>query len=200
MSQDTLIHRAVTPLVRPLIGTAIRPNHLTAMRLATGLGAAIAFARHETLLATVLFFVAGGLDRADGVLARLSGHTTRYGHNLDLAADCTATIAVFVGLAWSLCGSAFQGWAPALAAGAGCGVVALFWQLNRPRLSQPARPGRRVNFDPDDALLLLPICVWTFGAAPPLIAATIMTPLAALWVALSYTGKAQAARAPQSGS
>src|ERR1700712_1771468 len=147
MSQDTLIHRAVTPLVRPLIGTAVRPNHLTAVRLAAGLGAAIAFARHETLLATLLFFFAGGLDRADGVLARLSGHSTRYGHSLDLAADCTATLAVFVGLAWSLLGSPFQSWAPLLAAGSGCGVVALFWQLNRPRLSQASRPVSRAHFD-----------------------------------------------------
>jgi hypothetical protein len=58
----------------------------------------------------------------------------------------------------------------------------------------------RANFDPDDALLLLPVCVWLFGAAPPLIAAAIVTPLAALWIAVSHAGKAQAARAPQSGS
>ena len=40
MSHDTWIHRAVRAGIRPLVGTAVRPNHLTSLRLARGMGAA----------------------------------------------------------------------------------------------------------------------------------------------------------------
>jgi hypothetical protein len=38
--------------------------------------------------------------------------------------------------------------------------------------------------DPDDALILVPIFVWTGTTAPMIIAAAVITPLAALWLAL----------------
>ena len=36
MSHHTWLHRIVRPAVRPLVGTAVTPNHLTALRLITG--------------------------------------------------------------------------------------------------------------------------------------------------------------------
>ena len=44
MSHDTWIHRCARVLVRPLVRTRVTPNHLTTVRLLTGLGSAAAFA------------------------------------------------------------------------------------------------------------------------------------------------------------
>ena len=68
---------------------------------------------------------------------------------------------------------------------AGLGIGALFWQLNALKIVE-LRPysawGDRINADPDDALILVPVLVWCGAAVPALIAAAVITPLAALWI------------------
>ncbi|MCH8834893.1 MAG: CDP-alcohol phosphatidyltransferase family protein, partial [Proteobacteria bacterium] len=65
--------------VRPLVGTAVTPNHLTTLRLATGLAAAGALAVGTSPwqhVGAAIFVVSLVLDRADGELARLAGKTS----------------------------------------------------------------------------------------------------------------------------
>ena len=188
MSHDTVAHRLVRPLVRPLVGTAIRPNHLTLLRFVTGLAAAAAFAqgsREWVALGAGVFLVSTLLDRADGILARLSGHMSRLGHRLDLIADCSANALAFCGLGWGARAGWLQGRAPVLGALAAVGVVTLFWQINgRGRPALPGAPPRdgRVLFDPDDAILAVPVLLWCTGATPILLLAGSITPVLALWV------------------
>ncbi len=103
MSHNTLIHQAVRPAIRLLAArTRVAPDHLTALRLVTGLGVAAVFAQGGgadwLLLGSCLFLFSALLDRADGELARQTRRFSRRGHQWDLLADCTCTVMVFVGL------------------------------------------------------------------------------------------------------
>ena len=68
----TWTHLLARPVVRPLIGTAVRPNHLTTLRLLTGIAACVALAlgtRAGMWWGGGLWLVSAFLDRADGELA-----------------------------------------------------------------------------------------------------------------------------------
>lgn len=194
MSHDTVAHRIVRPLVRPLVGTPVRPNHLTLLRFVTGLAAAAAFARGgqgPVALGAAIFLVSSLLDRADGVLARLSGHMSPLGHRLDLISDCSANALAFCGLGWGARSGWLQGWSPLLGVLAGVGVVTLFWQVNGlGRKALPGAPARdgHVLFDPDDAIMAVPLLLWCVGATPVLLLAGTITPVLALWVSFRERG------------
>ncbi|TLY73790.1 MAG: CDP-alcohol phosphatidyltransferase family protein, partial [Gammaproteobacteria bacterium] len=77
-------------LVTPLKDSWVTPNHLTTVRLATGIAAAAAFVPGTygwSNLGALLLILSNFLDHADGELARLSGKTSRIGHLYDLASD-----------------------------------------------------------------------------------------------------------------
>ncbi len=68
-------HLLARPVIRPLIGTPVRPNHLTSLRLLTGVGACVALGlgTHAGLWwGGWLWLLSAFLDRADGELARLA--------------------------------------------------------------------------------------------------------------------------------
>ena len=68
---------------------------------------------------------------------------------------------------------------------AGLGVGALFLELNVLKLGSVRGHnlfGGRLRVDPDDAMIVVPILVWCGLAVPTLIAAAVVTPLAALGV------------------
>lgn len=135
MSHETLIHQAVRPTVRVLAAqTRVTPDHLTTLRLSTGLGAAASFACGGGVgwmaLGTILFLFSALLDRADGELARQTRRFSRYGHRWDLVADCTCTAAVFVGLGLAAMGGVFGQGSIVLGVLAGAGAVCVFWQVN----------------------------------------------------------------------
>jgi archaetidylinositol phosphate synthase len=69
MSHNPWTHRIVPPIVRPLIGTGVTPNHLTTLRLLTGVATALRMARGDRFwsdLASAVFLLSFLLDRADG--------------------------------------------------------------------------------------------------------------------------------------
>lgn len=190
MSHDTLIHRLVRPAVRALARTSVTPNQVTAARLSTALAAAAAFAVGDprwTAAGAGVFLLSLLLDRADGELARQTGKISRSGHRFDLVADCASNAAALIGLG---VGQADPlGWSgPGLGLLAGFGVGAMFWILNvvreTPAPSLTLADGQ-VVIDPDDAMALLPLLLWLGLATPVLIAAAVITPLAAVWMALS---------------
>ena len=185
MSHNTWIHRAVRVGVRPLIGTAVTPNHLTTLRLLTGLAAAAAYAAGGetwTLVASAIFVLSVLLDRADGDFARISGKTSRFGHVYDFIADGASNTAVFIGIGIGLGGSALGGWGPALGLIAGSAVALTEWLVVRLDAigHSSAGLGGFWGFDPDDAILIVPVAM-AFGQGVPLIvAASIGAPAAAL--------------------
>lgn len=192
MSHDTLVHQIVRPVVRTVaVRTRVTPDHLTALRLATGLGAAASFACGGAgwmLLGTCLFLVSALLDRADGELARQTRRFSRHGHRWDLMADCACTASAFLGLGFGAAGGVLGQGSVALGVLAGTGVVCVFWQVNvagTGALSGYAGKGGRVLADPDDAMFAVPLLLWFAGAETVLALAGVLAPAAALWAGVT---------------
>ncbi|MGH8715773.1 MAG: CDP-alcohol phosphatidyltransferase family protein, partial [Burkholderiales bacterium] len=113
MSHNTWIHRFVRVGVRPLVHTPVAPNHLTTLRLLTGLGASAMFAvGGPAALAwgAGVFVLSVLLDRADGELARQSGKRSAFGHKYDLVTDGLCNALVFIGLGIGLSGGSPLEW------------------------------------------------------------------------------------------
>ena len=203
MSHDTWAHRMIAPAVRPLARTPVTPNQLTAVRLAFGIAAAGAFAAGGPVwpqagsglwIASMLF------DRADGILARLTGKTSAWGHKFDLFADFTSTTLVFAGIGIGLRGGTLGPWAPALGAVAGLSVAAIFALVYRIQGLLPA--GRSAvpsaaGFDADDVLFVVAPVAWLGWLQPFLVTAAVGAPLAA---ALALATLAQLRRAQRSNT
>jgi len=187
MSQNTLIHGLVRPAVRALAAhTGLTPNHLTTLRLTTGLAAAVIFAQGPygwaSIFGGLIFLLSMLLDRADGELARHTNQMSVAGHRYDLASDCIVGISTFIGIGIGVAHTAGLNalWLGALA---GIGIGVLFLEFNLMNLASVRGHdllGGRIRVDPDDAMILVPVLVWCNLAAPMLIAAAVVAPLAAL--------------------
>ncbi len=87
---DTWSHDAARVLVRPLVGTWVRPNHITMRRLLTGILACVLLALGEpraALWSGVFWLISVFLDRADGELARIGQLQSRGGDLFDYYTD-----------------------------------------------------------------------------------------------------------------
>ena len=171
--------------MRPLVDTRITPNQLTTLRLATGLVAAGCYATTDTdwhLTGSAAFLFSMLLDRADGELARLSGKFSRHGHKYDLIVDALSNGLAFLGIGVGARYGAIGEWSVALGALACVSVLIVLAvvlrgesKLGAGTIALPPM-GR---FDPDDAMIVVPIAM-VFGMGVPLIvAAAIGTPIMA---------------------
>ena len=203
MSHDTWIHRAARACVAaPLAGTPVTPNHLTALRLVLGLAAAAAFASGErglVLAGCGIFLVSMLLDRADGELARLTGRTSRFGRLFDVAADAVCDCLVLVAVGVGARHGAFGEWAVAMGALGGVSVAAIFLALLHVEtrrgagavdLSGPA------GFDPDDAMILIPVALAAGLADWLLLASALTAPAVALVLVPRLLGAAREGSRP----
>lgn len=186
MSHNTWIHKGARALVRPLVGTSVTPNHLTGLRLVTGIAAAAALAVGDDGWRTIgaaVFVVSLVLDRADGELARLSGKTSEWGHRFDLVVDSLVNGLVFIGIGIGLRQGGLGLWALPLGVLAGGAVAAVLWLVVRlesaqgPRAAELPQAG---GFDADDAMLAVPLALWLGFAEPLLAAAAVGAPLFAV--------------------
>jgi archaetidylinositol phosphate synthase len=186
VSHDTLIHRIIRPLIRRVAPLGVTPNQITTLRLITGLAAAACFAagtRSSFDVGAGVFVLSMLLDRADGELARQTGQTSKSGHQYDLASDWIGTVVAFLGIGVGLASSLGE---IAIALGLVAGVAAgvLFWQSNILKLEHPPgyrAPNGRVLFDPDDAMLAVPLFIWIGLAASVLVVAATLAPALAIW-------------------
>ena len=189
MSQNTLIHGLVRPAVRAVAAhTGLTPNHVTTLRLATGLAAGMTFAQGTygwvAIIGGFIFLLSMLLDRADGELARHTNRMSVAGHRYDLVSDCMVGISTFIGIGIGVVHTAGLNalWLGALA---GLGIGVLFLELNVLKLASVRGHdlfGGRIRVDPDDAMIVVPVLIWCDLAAPMLIAAAVVTPSAALGV------------------
>ncbi len=192
MSHNTLIHRVVRIGVRPLVGTGVTPNHLTSLRLVTGLAAAAALAVGTPgwrAWGAGIFVFSLLLDRADGELARLGGSTSAGGHKYDLIADSLCTSLAFVGLGVGLRDGAFGPWAALMGLVAGAAIASILLLILRLEALEGERAGElsgAAGFDPDDGLLALPLLVWLGWAEALLAAACVGAPSFAAFMYLKY--------------
>ena len=188
MSHDTWIHRVARMVaVKPLAAARVRPNHVTTVRLATGLAAAAAIGTGLPLwqdIGAAVFVVSMVLDRADGDLARLTGQTSAAGHRYDMVADGVSNAAVYIGLGFGMRNGAYGLLALPMGLAAGVAIAAILSLAVRAEERQGPRaaelPGL-AGFDADDAMILVPLTIW-FGIGELLLsAAAVGAPLFAVF-------------------
>lgn len=185
MSHDTWVHRAVRPVVRRLATTAVTPNQLTAGRLVTAVASALLIASGDpgwSKAGGALFLVSFLLDRADGDLARIRGETSAWGHRFDLCSDYTANILVFMGIGFGLQDGPLGPAAIAMGALAGSAIGLIFWLVRHvEQVDGAAAFPTAGGFDPDDAMIAIPIAIWLDGETYILAAAAIGAPAFLVW-------------------
>jgi len=176
-------HRVARMAVRPLLGTRVRPNHLTTLRMLSGVAACACFAlgTHSGLvLGGWVWLLSAFLDRADGELARLGNLMSAAGHRYDYYADNFVNSAFFISIGIGL----RQSWLGSLAVPLGVlsgtsmfliGVFAYSLESRSPP-GQKAYTGRW-GFDPDDGMYLMTPFAWLGWFAPVLIGSSVGTTL-----------------------
>lgn len=181
--------RLAARIVRPFCNSWVTPNHLTTLRLLSGLGAALLFGGGEWLnLAAWLWVLSTFLDHTDGELARMSGKQSRLGHTYDLFTDALATISLFIGIGWGLTNSFLGEWALMMGLITGSAIAIIFHLRNKIEQHSGKAATKQpdfMGFEPEDTLYLLPLVVWLDGLAGFLSVATLITPLVAIFIALS---------------
>lgn len=192
MSHNTWAHRLVTVAVRPLVRTSITPNQITTLRLVTGLAAALTFATGNAVAAQiggVLWIVSMLCDRADGILARLTGKTSAWGHVYDLICDFIVTVLLFVAIGIGMRDGPFGDLGVWLGLFAGGSIALIFWLLYRldqllptDRAAVPTAAG----FDPDDILFVVGPLAWFGWLGEFLIVSSVGAPIAAVLVTGAY--------------
>ena len=184
---DSWTHKLARLAVRPLIDSPVTPNHLTTLRLLTGLAACLGFAhgdRFFVICAGFLWIASAFLDRADGELARLSGKMSRNGHLYDYACDVVVNGLVFLSIGIGLRSESFG--AGYIIFGFIAGVTVSAASLLSERLEKmnsdigKAYEGR-AGFDFDDILYIFGPLAWLDLLSFLLIGAVIGGPIFAGW-------------------
>lgn len=182
--------RLAARIVQPFCNSRVTPNHLTTLRLLSGLGAALLFGGGEWLnLAAWLWVLSTFLDHTDGELARMSGKQSRLGHTYDLYTDALATISLFIGIGWGLTNSFLGEWTPMMGLVTGSAIAIIFHLRNKIEQHSGKAATKQpdfMGFEPEDTLYLLPLVVWLDGLAGFLSVATLITPLVAIFSARQY--------------
>jgi phosphatidylglycerophosphate synthase len=182
---DSWTHLLARQLVRPLLGTPVRPNHLTTLRLVTGIGACTLFALGTTVAMAwggIVWLVSAVLDRADGELARIGDMKSENGHRYDYYSDVLVNTAFFVAIGFGLRQGRLGDWSIPLGLIAGGALFLCMWWSEL--LERASGPGTRAyegrwGFDPDDALMLMAPFAWFGWLEPILIGAAAVAPVVA---------------------
>lgn len=184
--------RLAEAMVRPLLGTRIRPNHLTMLRLFVGLAGVVLIVRGTYLTTNLgmgLVVVASFLDHTDGALARLGGYASRFGHLLDLAVDALITVLLFVALGVVASSGGLGNLAIGLGLVAGVAVSAMFYMRMRIE-EQEGKAGTRQphwgGFELEDVLYVLPLVSLLGVIEAFVVVAAIGTSGFSLWVLRDY--------------
>lgn len=179
MSGGSWTHRLARPLVRPLVGTGITPNHITTARLVTGLMAAAALMPGTpdwTWWAGWLWLLSAFLDRADGELARIGNMSTPEGHDWDCLVDNIVNPVFFAAIGIGLRHSVLGDWAIPLGfIAAGSLFLCGYWsELLEKRLNFEVKAYTGAfGFDLDDLLYLFAPLAWMDWLMPILVGAAI---------------------------
>jgi len=175
--------RLASLLIRPLRDTPVTPNHLTTVRLLTGIAAAAAFSSGVwPNLAAILLALSNLLDHTDGELARLTAKSSRAGHLYDLASDAIVHVTLFVSIGIGLWNTGAGAWALPDGVIAGVAVASIFHMRNvieqRYGKAETKRPGWG-GFEAEDVLYLLPVVTFSNALVPFLAAAALGASIAA---------------------
>ena len=189
---DTWTHAWARACVRPLVGTGVKPNHLTTLRLLSGVVACglLALGSHAAVIwAGVLWLVSCFLDRADGELARIGDMRSLGGHVYDYVSDVLTNSLFFLGAGIGLRHSSLGEFGPILGVATCIAMLLCCWLAELyEKLSGPGVKTWNGAFrlHPDDALYLLAPLAWLGWLAPVLVAASVCTSIIAVVTAVRY--------------
>lgn len=193
-------HKLARILVRPLLGTWVRPNHLTTLRLLTGFLGCYFLALGTApgnLWGGVWWLISAFLDRADGELARIGNMKSAAGHRYDYYADNVINAVFFISIGIGARNSWLHDWAVPLGllSGASMFLISLFaeWLELRSPPGTRAYTGRW-GFDPDDALYLMAPAAWLGWLPFVLVGASLGTPVVMLLTGWRLAMKVREAR------
>jgi len=168
------------------VGTGVTPNHLTTLRLITGLLAVAALVPGDpdwTWWGGWLWLLSAFLDRADGELARIGHMESAEGRAWDCLVDNIVNPLFFVAIGFGLRHSELGGGAIVLGLLSGLSLfLAGYWSEaleQRQNLTVKAYSGA-FGFDLEDLLYLLAPLAWLDWLLPVLIGASIGATLMAL--------------------
>jgi archaetidylinositol phosphate synthase len=177
----TWTHRIARAVVTPLIGTGVTPNHLTMLRLVTGLAACVAVALGTStgaLWGGSLWLLSAFLDRADGELARVGDMMSAKGHAFDYTCDALINTLIFlaagIGARHTWLGDyALPFGLLATTSMAVCWIAGEAYQRLTPQgvKAYPSKWG----FDLDDGLYLLAPLIWLQLMSYVVVAAGVVT-------------------------
>jgi phosphatidylglycerophosphate synthase len=187
MVGDSWTHKIARVCILPLVDTPVTPNHLTTLRLVSGLAACAAFAvgdREWDIWGGWLWLFSAFMDRADGELARVGGKTSPWGHKYDMVCDTLITSLFFLGAGIGLRHGWLGDWAILLGAMGTAGVLAaelLAEAIDRRQADtgEKAYPGIW-GFDFDDVLYLFAPIVWLGWQMPFVVGASVGAPAFAM--------------------
>lgn len=179
LSHDSWTHLIARRAIRPLIGTSVTPNHLTTLRLLTGLAACAAIAPGNPAGAWWgggLWLVSAFLDRADGELAREGRMMSAAGHRYDFYVDILVNALFFVAAGVAVRNGWLGAWSIPLGLLSGASMLLSSWWAELLELRSP--PGTKAytgaaGFDPDDALYLMGPLAWLGWLAPVVVGASV---------------------------
>jgi phosphatidylglycerophosphate synthase len=179
MIETTWTHIPAQWVMKPLVGTGVTANHVTWMRIVTGVAACAALAlgtRAGLWWGGGLWLLSAFLDRADGELARLTGTCSEAGRRLDFHADAVVNPLFFLAAGLASRESWLGDWAIPLGVLSCVSVFGGVWwaeMLERRTGGATRAYAGRWGFDPDDALYFLALCAWLGWLAPLLVGASI---------------------------
>lgn len=187
MVGDSWTHKLARVCILPLVKTPVTPNHLTTVRLITGIAACGSFAvgdRQWEIWGGWLWLVSAFLDRADGELARVSGKISLGGHKYDMFCDITVAALFFLGAGIGLRHGELGNWAILAGIIGALGVFAaeLFAEIidqMQKDTGEKAYPGF-AGFDFDDVLYLFAPVIWLGWQMPFVVGASLGAPAFAI--------------------
>ena len=194
MTRPPWDQRIAAVIVKPLLGTALTPNHLTLLTLAIALLGCPLLALGgpaQSNWGAGLFVLARFMDHLDGELARQSGKTSTTGYYLDYAAGGISYAALFICIGIGLGNGPLGGWAYALGvAGTVSATAAMFLNLAIDKVEE-RKDGDSVGypgfagFELEDGIYLLAPITWLGLLTPFFVAAGIGAVIYCLWTLLT---------------
>lgn len=166
MPMEPYDQRLARALVRPLVSTWIRPNHITTLNLLLGILSAYLFASatpYSEHVAALLFVSARFLDHCDGELARAQGTTSDFGDKYDFFVSTVSYAGLFIAIGIGLGHGALGGWAYALiGAGVMAGALNTVLRLDLSSLGGGFLPEHPTygGFELEDGIYLLAPITW----------------------------------------
>lgn len=179
MSHNSWTHLLARRAIRPLLGTGITPNHLTTLRLLTGVAACVAIVPGTASGAGWgggLWLLSAFLDRADGELARVGNLMSAAGHRYDFYVDNLVNALFFVAAGFAVQRGWLGPWAIPLGLLGGLSMMVCGWWSELLEARSPAGTkaySGAAGFDPDDALYLMGPLAWLGWLSPVVLGAAL---------------------------